>query len=658
MRDEDGRLAQSDAERGDDNMAPNEANTLTGTERPAVPLEKPVNGEPDVDVEGGGRVAPEFCGLTKEELMRYANDPFWVRLRWFLFVLFWIIWIGMLVAAIAIIVLGPKCAPVRKLDWWQKNSLYQVYPRSFKDDDGDGVGDVNGIRSKLDYLSDLGVKSLWLSPVYKSPMKDFGYDISDFRAIDPIFGKMEDFDGLLEDIKSKGMYLIMDLVPNHSSDQHDWFQRSVRREEPYTDYYVWADGSGGGPPNGWLSVFGGSAWTFSAERGQYYYHQFLPQQPDLNYRNPAVRDEMEGVVRFWLEKGVDGFRLDALKHLYETTDLSATEPTLPNKTGTEWGDLDHTGVTTDLPETFDMLAKWRAVCDEFEKKDEHHRLLMAEVYGETDQVMEYYGNGTNLADFPFNFLLVERLKTAADLSGTGLQTVVSEWRDSQPNGTWANWVLGNHDQPRVASRLGEEAADALNMLVLLLPGTPVTYYGEELAMTDAEIAPEQALDPAGRDPQRTPMQWSAEPNAGFTTANATPWLPVNANFGAVNVAAQLEADASHLQVYRQLQRLRAGSESLTAGSYAELVVDEKIFSFMRLQSGSPGYAVVINTSDQTVTVDLTQSGDERLAAEGKVAVRSSQAIGEAPTRVPFKAVPLGPKEGIVLSFVPQKPKES
>ncbi|XP_037070929.1 maltase A3-like [Pollicipes pollicipes] len=650
---QEGAASQSDDGRAGDSMAPNEAHALTGGDKPAVPMAK-ANGEPEPDVEtGNGRPEPEFCGLTKEELMRYANDPFWVRLRWALFVFFWLVWLAMLVAAILIVVLGPKCAPVKELDWWQKDALYQVYPLSFKDDNGDGYGDVAGIRSKLGYLTDLGVKSLWLSPVYKSPMKDFGYDISDFRAIDPVFGTMEDFDGLLADVKGKGMHLIMDLVPNHSSDEHEWFQRSVRREAPYTDYYVWSDGVLGGPPNQWLSVFGGPAWTYNEQRGQFYYHQFLSHQPDLNFRNPAVQREMEDVIRFWLEKGVDGFRLDALKHLYETPDLTRTEPRMPGKTGSTWEDLDHWGVTTDLPETFDTLASWRLICDEFEEKDQHHRLLMAEVYGETSNLMEYYGNGTNLADFPFNFLLVERLKTAADLTGTGLQAAVSEWRDAQPNGTWSNWVLGNHDNSRVASRVGEEAADALNMMLLLLPGTPVSYYGEELAMTDGEVPPARVRDPAGRDPQRTPMLWSGEENAGFSSGGV-PWLPVNANFREMNVEAQLAADASHLKVYRQLQRLRASTDSLTAGNYTELLVDEQIFSFMRTRSGSPGFVVVINTSDQTVSANLSVS--KMLPAEGSVSVRSSQSVSEQTrpgTRVQFNAVPLGPKEGLVLSFVPK-----
>lgn len=654
MGEDDAAERQNGPDAGDDNMAPNEQHALTGGEKPPQPMEKSANGEPDVDIEGG-KPTPEFCGLSKEELMRYANDPFWVRLRWALFALFWIIWLAMLVTAIVIIVLGPKCAPVKELDWWQKDTLYQVYPRSFKDSDGDGVGDVAGIQSKLDYLKDLGVKSVWLSPVYQSPMRDFGYDISNFTAIDPLFGSMDDFDALLKDLKEKGMHLIMDLVPNHSSDQHDWFQRSVRREGNYTDFYIWADGVGGGPPNAWKSVFGGSAWTYSTVRRQFYYHQFLPQQPDLNFRNPAVQEAMDGVIRFWLEKGVDGFRLDALKHLFETEDLRQTEAPLPGKTGDTWEELDHTGVTTDLAETLDMLEHWRGICDEFESEDNHHRLLMAEVYGKTETVMQYYGNGTNMADFPFNFLFVDRLKSAADLTGTNVQAIVAEWQDAQPNGTWANWVLGNHDQPRVASRVGEEAADALNMLLLLLPGTPVTYYGEEIAMTDAEVPAAAAKDPAGRDPQRTPMQWSAEANAGFTTG--TPWLPVKDNYQVVNVEKQLEEEQSHLQVYRALQKLRRDSDSLTAGDYKELVVNEKIFSFMRLRSGSPGYAVIINTSDETLSVDLTAAKAAELASEGTVAVRSSQATSEATqpkTRVQFTEVPLGPKEGLVLSFVPNK----
>ncbi|XP_042871777.1 maltase A2-like [Penaeus japonicus] len=375
---------------------------------------------------------------------------------------------------------------LEELPWWKTSIVYQIYPRSFMDSNGTGTGDLLGIASRADYLRDLGVGAVWLSPVFTSPMADFGYDVSNFTDIDPVFGDLQDFDFFLQEMHDRGLKVILDFVPNHTSDQHEWFLKSVQREEPYTYYYVWADPAGYNvtgdpiPPSNWLSVFRGSAWEWVEERQQFYLHQFLPQQPDLNFRNSDVREEMKNAMRFWLDRGVDGFRVDALKFLYEARNLYEDEPIAQDsevEDPLQYEFLEHT-LTVDQPETFDALAEWRDLLNEYED-----RFLMAEVYADVNETMKYYGNETHpLADFPFNFRLIDSFQSRDNLTGESVKAVIDEWMLSLPEGKWPNWVIGNHDNSRVASRLGSDLVDAFNMMTLLLPGTPVVYYGEEIGM--------------------------------------------------------------------------------------------------------------------------------------------------------------------------------
>ncbi|CAG0905078.1 unnamed protein product, partial [Darwinula stevensoni] len=395
--------------------------------------------------------------------MKYSNDPFWVRLRWIIFILFWLLWVGMLVGAIIIIILAPKCEPRATREWWQKGPIYQVYPSSFKDSNGDGIGDLKGLESKLDYLDDLGVKAVWLNPIYESPNKDFGYDISNFTAIDKRYGTMADFEALVAKLRSRGIELLMDLVPNHTSDKHPWFEKSVKRERKYNDYYIWEDSAAADPsgqqlpPNNWaiikkwpqiigclavLSVFGKSAWEWHPERQQYYLHQFYKEQPDLNWRNPNVQEEFKEIMHFWLDKGIGGFRLDAVIHLVEAEDMiGKDEPpsrdpkvTDPNK----YGYLEHT-LTAHQPMTFTIMETWRKFVDNYAEKmgDGRQRVLLAEATGEVPDVMKYYGNGT-IAHFPFNFQFIDGLKPP--LTGDKVKDNISEWMESLPNDNlWPNW---------------------------------------------------------------------------------------------------------------------------------------------------------------------------------------------------------------------------
>jgi alpha-glucosidase len=465
------------------------------------------------------------------------------------------------------------------LSWWQQGVIYQVYPRSFQDRNGDGIGDLAGITARLEYLAVLGVDAVWLSPIYPSPMADFGYDIADYCAIDPVYGSLQDFDRLIDHAHRLGLKVLLDFVPNHTSDQHRWFIESrASRDNPKRDWYLWRDpASDGGPPNNWLSRMGGSAWQWDAASGQYYYHAFLPQQPDLNWRNPAVRAAMEGVLRFWLERGVDGFRVDVLWLLIKDAPFR-DNPLNPffKPGGPEHHRQLHT-YTEDRPEVHDIVRAMRRTLDSYGE-----RVLIGEIYLPVPQLVSYYGKSSDGAHMPFNFQLITAQWTASHIAA-----IVSAYERALPVHAWPNWVLGNHDNPRVASRIGASQARVAAMLLLTLRGTPTLYYGDEIGMTDVDIPPERVRDPAGlrqpglgqgRDPERTPMQWDASLNAGFTEGE--PWLPVG-DAGAVNVASQNGAASSLLSLYRRLLSLRRSEPALVAGTLERVAAHEDVLTFER-----------------------------------------------------------------------------
>ncbi len=426
--------------------------------------------------------------------------------------------------------------------WWRHGIFYQVYPRSFQDSNADGVGDIAGIIDRLPYLLALGVDAIWLSPIFPSPMADFGYDIADYTGIDPLFGSIEDFDALISAVHASGLKLILDLVPNHTSDQHPWFIESRRsRDAQKRDWYIWREpAADGGPPNNWMSEFGGSAWAYDAATRQYYYHAFLAQQPDLNWRNPEVRQAIHDVMRFWLRKGVDGFRVDVIWHLIKDAEFR-DNPSNPNYSeGRPLHEKILTRYSNDQPEVHDVIAQMRRVIDEFDA-----RVLIGEIYLPFERLVAYYGKDLSGAHLPFNFALL-----SAPWNARSVEKIIADYEAALPAGAWPNWVLGNHDRPRVASRVGPAQARVAAMLLLTLRGTPTLYYGDEIGMHQVAIAPDQVRDPfeknvpgigVGRDGCRTPMQWNATPHAGFSTA--TPWLPLSDDFAQENVV-NLEADTS------------------------------------------------------------------------------------------------------------------
>lgn len=481
--------------------------------------------------------------------------------------------------------------------WWQKEIIYQIYPRSFNDSNGDGVGDVNGIIQKLDYLEDLRVKGVWICPIYPSPMVDFGYDITDYKNIDPMFGTMEDFDRLVSEIHKRNMKLILDYVPNHTSEEHPWFQESRQsRENPKRDWYIWRDPApDGGPPNNWLSAFGGSGWEFDEQTGQCYYHAYLKEQPDLNWRNPEVQKAMLDVIRFWLNKGVDGLRVDAVWHVIKD-DQFRNDPINPNYDSEKMTPYYRLKAkySADRPEVHDVIKMMREVVDEYE-----NRVLIGEIYLPVEELMAYHELDNMGAHLPFNFQLIDLKWNARNM-----ESVVNEYEELLPPDSWPNWVLGNHDRPRIASRVGEKQARVAAVLLLTLRGTPTMYYGDELGMRGSPLPAEKVKDPFeknvpgqgfGRDPVRTPMQWNDSENAGFT--NGTPWLPLMDNFREVNVARELEDPQSMLNLYRTLINLRSNEPALRTGTYHPLPNEGNLFSFGR-SGPEKEFMIILNMNGQ------------------------------------------------------------
>jgi alpha-glucosidase len=485
--------------------------------------------------------------------------------------------------------------------WWKRGVVYQIYPRSFQDTDRDGVGDLQGIRQRLDYLAWLGVDAIWISPIYPSPMADFGYDVADYCDVDPIFGTLEEFDDLIADAHRRGLKLILDFVPNHTSDRHAWFLESrSSRENPKRDWYLWRDPKpDGSPPNNWVSNFGGSAWTFDEPTGQYYYHAFLREQPDLNWRNPAVREAMHAALRFWLKRGVDGFRVDVLWHLIKDAEFRDNPPN-PGWTPAQ-AEINrflqlH---NADQPEVLEVVEGMRRVIDEYDD-----RVLIGEIYLPLERLVAYYGKDLSGAHLPFNLQLIHTAWNA-----TAIAALVAEYEAAIPEGGWPNWVLGNHDQARIAARVGAAQARIAAMLLLTLRGTPTMYYADEIGLAKVEVPPDRARDPwernepglgLGRDPARTPMQWTPEPKAGFTEAQ--PWLPLDREHDRCNVATLREDTASILTLYRRLIALRRDRRALSVGSYSPGQADGDVLSFERRHDAR--LRVILNFGHEPRTAKL------------------------------------------------------
>jgi alpha-glucosidase len=495
--------------------------------------------------------------------------------------------------------------------WWQHAVFYEIYPRSFADSNNDGVGDLKGITSKLDYLKELGINAIWITPCFPSPQVDFGYDVSDYEAIDPMYGTLEDFDRLVAEGKKRDIRVILDFVVNHTSDQHKWFidSKSSKTAE-HRDWYIWRDGKGPGqPPSNWLSTFGTAAWTFDAKTGQYYYHYFYPQQPDLNWRNPAVEKAMLDVTRFWYKRGVAGFRLDAVDTLYEDPNLT-DNPVLPGKDKFGRPNMDEK-YDKKLPEVHDAMRKLRTVADEYGS------VLIGETWtSNVDQLKDYYGTKNDELQMPMDLMMTGFKGLSADEYRKHIAAVNAA-------GHWPVYVITNHDIVRSYTRYADGAhnddiAKMMAALYLTLRGSAIMYYGEEIGMENNDPkSKDDAQDPIGklgwplekgRDGERTPMQWNNSANAGFSKAK--PWLPVPASAITHNVADEMNSPDSVLSFYRKLLALRRTEPALLDGVYVSINDDNpNVLAYLRRYKGE-AILVMLNMSatEQKARFDLAATG--------------------------------------------------
>ena len=522
-----------------------------------------------------------------------------------------------------------------KRDWWKSAVFYQIYPKSFQDTTGSGVGDLKGIISRLDYLEELGIDGIWLSPVCASPQADNGYDISDYCAIAPMFGTMEDMETLIREAKARGISIILDLVLNHSSEEHMWFREALKgRDNPYHDYYIWRDGDGTEPPNDMRATFGGSAWTYVPQLGQYYFHQFAPQQPDLNWENPAMRHELYRSIRFWVEKGVEGFRLDVIDQIGKDPDQK---------------------ITANGPRLHEFLRELSR-----EAFVEEGLVTVGETWGADVPRAKIYSapDGSELSMvFQFEHMCLDQTTwekwDAAPLPLVKLKDCYRRWQQGLQDVGWNSLFMNNHDLPRIVSRWGDDGkyrVESAKMLATMLhgmQGTPYIYQGEELGMTNIRLDIDQYVDleihnlyrerlergfshedvmdsiwARGRDNARTPMQWTNGEHAGFTTG--TPWLPVNENYTEINVANALADPNSVFYYYQKLIQLRKTFPVFRDGAFTLLNPDDdKVFAYTR-DTDTEHLLVVCNFTGDEVSFDLPEAyyGAETLIAnyEGECAV--------------------------------------
>ncbi len=516
-----------------------------------------------------------------------------------------------LIVAVPAVFAQSKPADAEGHPWWQHAVFQEIYPRSYMDSNNDGIGDLNGITSKMEYLKWLGVDAIWIAPCFPSPQVDFGYDVSDYENIDPMYGTMDDFTRMEKQGKANGIGIIFDFVVNHTSDKHKWFIESEKsKTNPYHDWYIWKDPKAGDqPPNNWTSTFGGSAWQWNPKLNQFYYHYFYPQQPDLNWRNPKVEAAMFDVTRFWYKRGVVGFRLDAVDTMFEDPNL--TDNPLKGEKNAYGDQEQETKYNTKLPEVYQALAGLRTVANEY------NAVLIGETWtNDIAELKQYYGKNHEVLQMPMDLMMLNLKPLSADVFRNHIASVIG-------SGEWPVWVMSNHDRMRAYSRFADgkhndDIAKVLAGMYLTLRGTPIMYYGEEIGMANNDpTRKEDVKDPIGRlgwpeekgrDGERTPMQWNDTPNAGFT--KGIPWLPIPMTYQTHNVESEKKDPNSILNFYKNLLALRHTNPALLDGDYIALNPDDaNVFSYLRSYKGQ-AVLVVLNMSEnpQKISFDLSKQG--------------------------------------------------
>ncbi len=530
--------------------------------------------------------------------------------------------------------------------WWKTGVIYQIYPRSFMDTNGDGVGDLAGIASRLGYLEWLGIDAIWLSPIYPSPMADFGYDVADYTGVDPLFGTIDDFDGLIHAAHERGIKVVMDFVPNHTSNEHPWFLESrASRDNPKRDWYLWHDASADGePPNNWLAYFGGRAWTFDDVTGQYYMHNFLPEQPDLNYHNPDVKKAVFDSLRFWLDRGIDGFRFDVIDRLYKDPQLQDNPPNPNFVQGRDNPTNAYLRLHSEAaPGIHDVIREFQDVVKSY---DDRVSIGEIQYYADPTPMIPFYGDREeHEIDLPFNFGLILTPWQASAVRG-----FVDRYDAMIPPYGWPNYVLGNHDQHRLASRVGGEAqARVAAMLLLTLRGTPFIYNGDEIGMHNVDIPQHLVKDPQGinlpgytRDVTRTPLQWNSGAYAGFSETE--PWLPLADDYETFNVEVEYDDPTSMLMLYHRLLGYRRLTLALTLGSYQSLDVErDDCFVYLR-ERDEQRRLIALNFSGADRRLDVAGGAE---ASTGRLVLSTRLDREEA---VDLSALNLRAYEGVIIEL--------
>ncbi|KAK3607837.1 hypothetical protein CHS0354_031339 [Potamilus streckersoni] len=589
-----------------------------------------------------------FRGMGKEELLRHSSKPFWRRLRMICISIVILGWIALIITVVALVLVYPRCRRADPVSWWQKSPVYRVYVPSYMDSDGNGWGDLKGLESKLDYISSMGFKVISLSPIYRASNYDFS--VTNHTDIDPVFGNMSDFTSLLNTAHSKGMYIVLDFIPNQTGYKHPWFTESNASHDKTNEkrnYYIWE--SDDSVPNNWLSVYNESAWEKSSDRENFYYlHQFLKSQPDLNLRSSRVQEELVNVLKFWLDMGVDGFFVRQSAYLFEDYDLrnETIDPKVGSSSNTGDYNLFVHNYTFGLPEAKDMLARWRSLLDEYNGTE---RILIADIKSNINHVMRYYGTGRDGVHLSLNQFFLE-INTSCD--GNCISEHVNNWMSRLPDGKWSNWIVGDENTKRLTSRVNSTSyIRALSMLMMLLPGTPLWYYGDEVNMIDNSNT--TGVESGGRNQlMRGLMYWNNGTSGGFqncvsnSNCNGT-WISPNNGHINNNVQMLNESDGSLITFLRSLTTLRQ-QPSFEHGYYTRVHSSANVFAFIREFDGEKGYLVAINFASSEVSGDFTGSHDT-VQDKGAVEI-DSEFIYSSEAEVDPKSLKLKPYNGIVVSW--------